>query len=535
MAQKPLDSKQMQQAVDALAASNGNETMAAKLLGMPKSTFQNRISAAERAHIVAAKEEKLNTTARHAQLHMGALKDSRNGKVRRYVVTSAQNATPVQADFFASLLSYCKLNGAELIVIPFRYQNPTSVWTEKSKSYDWWPSEVMPYLLDKRIELNKNLVVLADIKIQPTATRPLSGMDTMTGSQSAILAHPKLELVTVPTPHHKLPKILTTTGACTKRNYTETKAGKKGSFHHTYGACVVEVSGESFHMRQLNAISNGSFMDLNYEYTGAGRKKVDQIEALVCGDTHHEFVDPEVVEATFGKDGIASFLRPKLVVWHDIWDGYSRNHHHEGEAFINFVKHQAGVDDVEKALDNVFAFVDKYTLPNSKNVFIPSNHPDVLAKWVKRADWREDPRNAKFLLRTALAMIESAEMGLCGAQVIDPFQYWAKKKMKSASQAIFLKRDESFQVKGIELAYHGDRGPNGSRGSIKGFTRIGVKSVIGHSHTPGIMDGVYQTGCNSYLKLEYNSGPSSWMQSDCIVYKNGKRSLINIVNGQWRA
>jgi len=536
MSQKPLDQKQMQHAVDALARANGNKTGAAQSLGLPRGTFENRLLAAEREHIVAAKEEELDTHQRWAELHMGALQDSNRGKVSRYVITSAQNATPIDKPFFASLLSYCKLNKAELIVIPYRYQNPTSVWTEKSKSQDWWPIEVMPYLLDRRIELNPNLVVLADIKIQPTAARPLSGMDTITGSKSAIIAHPKLELVTVPTPHHKLPKILTTTGACTKQNYTDTKAGKKGRFHHTLAACVIEISGEAFHMRQLNAISNGSFMDLNYEYTGAGRTKVDQIEALVMGDSHQEFIDQAVVEATFGKGGIVPTLKPKLVVWHDLWDGYARNHHHKNSVFINFAKHHAGTDNVHDTLLATFKFVDEQTKKHGgKNLFVPSNHPDVLNRWVQETDPRDDPENAIFWAQTFAACCQGAKMTKSGVSTIDPFVYWAKQMMECADRTIFLKRDESMQVKGIELGYHGDKGPNGSRGSIGGFTKIGVKSIIGHSHTPGIRDGVYQVGLNSYYNLEYASGPSSWLQTDCILYKNGKRSLVNFIDGKWRA
>lgn len=536
MAQKPLTKKQVQLAVDVVSACGGNVTAAAAKLNMPRGTLQNRLRAAEMANVVAAKAAELDTSKRWAELHMGAFKDSRRGLVSRYVITSAQNATPVEAAFFASLLAYCKLNNAELIVIPYRYQNPTSMWSKKAEDQDWWAKEVTPYLLDRRIELNKHLVVLGDIKMQPTAERPLSGFDTITGSKSAIIAHPKLELITVPTPHHKLPKILTTTGACTKRNYTDTKAGKKGSFHHTYGACVVEIIGEAFHLRQLNAVNDGSFMDLNFVYTANGRDKVDCIEALVMGDTHQEFVDPDVVEATFGKSGIVETLKPKLVVWHDLHDFYSRNHHHKDAVFINFAKHHAGIHNVLAALKKTFEFVDVQAdrcKHKFVNVFVPSNHPDALNKWVQETDPRDDPENAIFWAETFVACCQGAKVGKTGVQTIDPFVYWAKKMMHGTVK--FLARDESLQVCGVELGYHGDKGPNGSRGSIGGFTKIGVKSIIGHSHSPGIRDGVYQVGLNSYYGLEYASGPSSWLQTDCILYKNGKRTLINFIDGKWRA
>jgi hypothetical protein len=82
---------------------------------------------------------------------------------------------------------------------------------------------------------------------------------------------------------------------------------------------------------------------------------------------------------------------------------------------------------------------------------------------------------------------------------------------------------------------HGDRGPNGARGSIKNLRRIGVKSIIGHSHSPGIDEGCYQVGTSTSLvpRLQ-QSGPSSWLNTHCLVYANGKRTLINIINGEWR-
>jgi transposase-like protein len=455
--------------------------------------------------------------------------------IQRYVVTAAQNATPVNKPFFAALQTYCRINKAQLIVIPYRYKNPTSMWSKAAENDDWWAEELVPFLMDRRIKLNANLILLADIKTQPTATSPLQGFESIAGALSAIIGHPKLELLTVPTPQHRTSKILTSTGAVTSRNYLPSKAGKKGEFHHTFGACAVEVKGKAFHLRQLNAVKDGSFMDLAWNYTGEGRTPTGGVSALVMGDSHIEFIDPKVVTATFGKGGIVDSLKPEYVVWHDAHDFYSRNHHHQGEAFIEYVKHHTGTDDVGAMLQKTFDFIDKSTRPWVKNVFVPSNHPDALAKWVKRADWRTDPRNAKFLLNTSLAMLEGSSMDTSGAKTICPFIYWAKKMLKTAKQAVFLKHEESLQVHGIELGYHGHYGLNGARGTRLGFSKIGVKVVIGHTHSPGIREGAYQTGTNSRLKLEYVHGPSSWLQTDCVVYKNGKRSLINIINGEWRA
>lgn len=452
---------------------------------------------------------------------------------RRFVVTAAQNATPIHKGFFAALRRYCEQNKAELIVIPYRYKNPTSTWSRGAQEDDWWAPELVPYLLDRRIELNKHIMVLGDIKTQPTADAPLQGFETITGALSAIIGHPKLELTTVATPQSMLPKIMTTTGAVTLANYIESKAGKKGEHHHSYAASVVEVDGNAFHLRQLVATRDGSFMDLQHEYAPDGIREIGQVEALVLGDEHIEFADPDVVKATFGRAGIVDTLRPKVLVRHDVHDFFSRNHHHQDEPFINFAKAKTGADDVFAALKATFKHIDATTPAWAQTIFVPSNHPDALARWIKAADWRTDPVNAEFLLKTTLAMLGSTRMDDGGPSTLDPFSYWGRQLLKCRHR--FLARDESFMVKGIELGYHGDRGPNGARGSRAAYGRIGVKSVIGHSHSPGIRNGCYQVGTNSRLRLGYNSGPSGWLHTDCIVYPNGKRSLINIIQGKWRA
>jgi hypothetical protein len=458
-----------------------------------------------------------------------------SGKIRRYVITSAQNATPIWAPFFKSLLSYCQHNNAQLVVVPYRYKNPTSTWSGKAQSDDWWASELAPYLYDRRVELCENLTLLADIKAQPTGEQPLRGFETLTGPRSGIVGHPKLSLLTVPTPQQRLPKILVTTGSVTKKNYIPSKAGKKGEHHHTFGACLVEI-GESgaFFIRQLNAIRNGSFCDLEYEYSHKRQPKKIRAAALVMGDTHVDFADPDAVKALFGEGGIVNTLRPRVLVWHDVLDFYSRMHHHNGEVFTNYAKHHAGRDNVERELDACFRFIEKYSPAYTQNVFVYSNHPDMMARWIKGTDPRNDPENCVFWARTFEAMCQGTQLTDTGTVTIDPFAWWAKRKLRCYRRSRFLAPDESYQVRGIEMGYHGHAGPGGARGSLAAFTKIGTKVAIGHSHTPGINGGAYQVGTTSRLKLEFMRGPNSSLHAHCAVYHNGKRSLIISIKDKWR-
>jgi hypothetical protein len=456
------------------------------------------------------------------------------GKCQRYIITSAQNATPVHKKFFAALKTAARVLDAELVVIPIRYRNPTSRWEGSARGEEWWSQSVQPYLFAGRKKLNPNLILLADIKTQPTAESPLTGFEAITHGESGILGHSKLQLRSIPTPQNKLPKLLTTTGSCTVPNYTDTKAGKKGEFHHSLAAVIVEIDGRKFHLRQLNAHNrSGQFTDLDVVYTPKGTRKAPPPLALIMGDTHVDFIDRNVYRGTFGAKGIVPALRPRHLVWHDLCDMYSRNPHHRGNVLSEIAKLQTGANKVREEVRRACEFVRKHTPDFSRSVIVPSNHVDFLTRWIRDTDWRSDPENADFYLETALALVRSTRLGPVGLQHADPFAYWAKQILAPA-RTVYLRRDQSFSLGGIELGFHGDAGPNGARGSIKNMRRIGTRTVIGHSHTPGIEEGCYQTGTSTSLRLEYTVGPSSWLNTHCVIYASGKRSLINIIDGEWR-
>lgn len=453
---------------------------------------------------------------------------------RRYLITSAQNATPVHAGFLAALQTAARHLRAELVVIPLRYKNPTSIWSKNQEHDEHWAPELEPHLFNVRRKLCPNLVLVGDVKIQPTASSPLTGFESLTGAESCLIGHPKMQFRSVPAPSGRYPKILSTTGSVTRRNYTDTKAGKLGAFHHCLGAVVVEIKGKHFHLRQVNADRvTGEFTDLDQHYTADGVTPAPPALGLVLGDTHARMTCPRVDAATFGPEGIVKTLQPRTLVFHDLFDGYSVNPHHGGNPFIAAAKHRAGAGNVREEVEHAVEFV-RQRAAGRRAVIVGSNHDDFLSRWVSSTDWRQTPGNAKFYLETASAMLASAKMGPGGAEYSDPFVYWVEKlRGKAAIRA--LRRDESFKLGDIECGIHGHAGPNGARGSIQNLARLGARVVIGHAHTPGISEGCYQTGTSTPLSLEYTRGPSSWLNSHVVVYASGKRSLITIVDGAWRA
>ena len=455
-------------------------------------------------------------------------------KSATYIVTSAQSATPVNKKFLASLKQYLEAHKATFLVIPIRYKNPTSLFPDKAD--DWWDASIIPYLCNTRFDLCPNLTLMADIKTQPTAVDPLTRLTSMSRGKSCIVGHPKVSLKTVPVTRNSLPKILVSTGSITEPNYTDSSAGKTGEFHHSFSAVVVEIDGDMFHVRHISACPDGSFIDLDTEYTPSGYHQAPPAEALVMGDTHVQFVDKSVMEATLGsRDCLAKRINAKHFVWHDVLDFYSANHHHRKKPFIGVAKYRAGLHVVAKEVKEAFAMLCGYAkkYPGVKHVFPESNHSAAFGRWINECDWREDPANAEFYLRTALYMVENTKMGPSGSQTPDPFTYWGTELTRGLGGFKFLNPGESFVIKGIDVGHHGHIGPNGSRGSLKAISRIGLKTIIGHSHSPGIFEGGYQVGTSSNLSLEYNSGPSSWLQTHAIIYANGKRTLINIINGKF--
>ena len=444
---------------------------------------------------------------------------------KKLVITYAQNATPVFKAGLRSLRTYCKENNAQLIVIPGRYKNPTSKWTADQENADWWDSEINGELCGVRTDVSSSLVICGDVFVQPTAVSPMTGLTTLTGAKSCIFGHPQISLEATPTPQNSMAKLCMTTGAITKPNYTESKAGVKGEFHHEYGATLIELRGKKFHTRQLCIDGSGKFYDLDKCYSGETVTSGNEVEAFISGDFHAKFLDPNVMSAWWsGKNALVKLIKPKAQVFHDLFDGYFRNHHHRNDPFMTVKKHFYDEDGGQNEIEDLIGKLQQ-CLIDGKNYIVKSNHDEVIDRWLKEEDWKKDPKNAEFYLDLALAKVRAIKEGTD----FDCLEYLVKE-----TRATFLRRSDTLFCKGHALNYHGDKGPNGARGSLAAFNKIGCRSVIGHSHTPGRKWGVIQVGLSAVYHLEYATGsPSSWMHTGAIIYANGKGTTINCIDGEY--
>lgn len=439
---------------------------------------------------------------------------------KTFIITWAQNATPVHKQLWENILSYTNYLNANLHVIAGRYKNPTSVWSNKQDSDEWWSKEVKPYLDANRHNIHKYLQVLSDVKIQPTASTPLSGMNGITGEESCIVGHPRQHLKSLPVLEGYKHKLLLSTGSCTIPNYTDSKAGKKGEFHHMLGFIIVELDGDDFHIRQVNADDNGNFYDL-FKRVKDGKvlENKEGCEAAVLGDIHVRHINKEASNITFKT---LDFMKPNHTIIHDISESESILHWDEKDPFKLMFKEDAGLDNLEQELDEIIEWVKKHEKYNL--VISRSNHDDMIDRWLKNTDWRK-ARNKSTYLKLANILAEEDP-----SQVKGILPILINKEFGEKVKTLTL--DDSFRILDWELSMHGHLGSNGSRGSHTQFKNLNTKNITAHGHHPHREDGHIMVGTLSHLRVGFNRGASNWMNGFCLIYPDGKAQLIHIINGK---
>lgn len=446
----------------------------------------------------------------------------KKSKARRFVITSAQCGATVNMRFFNTLLNYCRINDAQLMVIPL------AGITVKDDEID---QVLLEYKVTQNTPLNRKVMV-STFKISPTASDPLNGLARVT-EHTTIFGSPKLASRPVPTSSIRLPKLITTTGCVTDPYYTHSRIGDIAAKDHTYSAIVVEIKDQTlYHLRQLEANGNGEVNDLFMHYTSSTVFPV-KLAGLVLGDLHVDAECPKVRGVTME---IIEMGRPEQLVVHDVLDAYSINHHHEKDIILRARKGEKNQDCLTGELDRVFdRLLDFFTYKHKPNkvLVVDSNHDRALDRYLKEGRFIHDRKNYRIALQLSLSLLN-------GRRPLEAFFKDICKKRSAGTnrQKIekirFLDCDEDYFISNILVSNHGDLGANGARPSIKTQEISAKKSVIGHSHVPNIFHKVWQVGTSTRLKLEYNKGFSSWVNSHVFIYPDGTRQLINIIDGEWK-
>jgi hypothetical protein len=463
------------------------------------------------------------------------------GKIKRYILTSAQNNTYVNKPLWENLLELSKYYKAEILVGTFSYNksawrpHPAKRGTDCFLGKDgmWYDPAVTPFICDERRELANGLVWCGEVNILPTAADPLSGFETYSHRKSAIFPHAKLAMRSIATMKGEAAKLNYTTGAVTLMNYIKKTVGFKAEHHHEYAFLVVEVNHDgNWWVRQISAAKKGRLIqDLDVLVEDGVLTTGAAVEAITFGDIHSTVADPSVVKTSHN---MLDVLKPRYEFFHDVFEGVTTNHHSAKDPHVRFQNHLRGLNSLEAEVKATIELLRCYLRAGTNAVVVDSNHDSSwIMRWLRENDYRNDPVNAVLFLETQLEVYRALSRNDRHFHVLE----WLFNKYEARGLFRFLRQDESFTIceKRIECGMHGDLGPNGSRGTPRNLNRIGRRANTGHTHSAGIFNGLYVGGTTSRLDWQYAKGPSSWTHSHIITYPSGQRTIITLYAGKWRA
>jgi hypothetical protein len=437
----------------------------------------------------------------------------------KFVIVAVQNNTDIHPAFWPLVKEFAIENKCEILAAPILYNK--NAWAQPDDIDNkglWFAPEIREFMQDERIILNDSVLYVGNAHVLPTAKNPLSGFQAISsGCANVVIPASKIALECMPAMKGEKGRILQSTGTVTLCNYIARKVGVAAETEHNFGFVIVEPG----KIPRSVEFKKGGFYDFDGEDV-AGYGYCENTEPgtiLTLGDIHAEKCGYGRREVMFN---IVQAVQPSYINLHDLLDFTSRNHHNRENPFFKFSQDLQGhsvFSDVEKAhkfLKDI-GMDDGYVI----NI-VESNHDLALDRWLNEADWRDDTVNAVSFLQIAMGKIKSIQRG----ESFNAFGYAMNEWFGLPFTVRFNGTDIPLQYHGIEHGNHGDKGPNGARGSIQAFRKIGRDMVIGHSHTPGIAGGVYQVGVGGDLDMGYNCGPSSWRNAHCLTFSNGQRQLI---------
>ena len=447
--------------------------------------------------------------------------------VTRLIVTSVEPDSPVHQGFWGNLRAYGAAIGADVAVV-----RSGKVATKRDLA-----AEYCNYVTGAAIQAGALLDVAADDAPPHRLVRPLEVMRHRNAARWTVVPHGAVQLETLPRLRADGLRVQMTTGSMSFPAGTGKTRGRE------LGAVIAEVTAQgNVHCRHLLAPAegDGTFHDLDAKvYRGVVRTGV-RSEALTFGDIHRAHLDPAVAAATWGigelrgdGDTLVDRLRPRHLVFHDVCDFEARNPHDARDHLKRFAQMAAGAGDVRAELAQAAGFLGGTRRPWARSVVVGSNHDDALVRWLREADFREDPCNTLFFLETSLRL----HRWLAEGRDTDGFFEHTLRGLAHDGLAgvRFLRTGESLRLAGVEASIHGHLGADGRPGDVRFFERLGIRATLGHTHRPLARDGIYCTGvCN--MDLAYARGPiTAWAVGHVVTYPNGSRQHLLFDGGAFHA
>ena len=466
---------------------------------------------------------------------------------RTFVFTCAQNNTDlIPEHMWQTLLKLVDYHDAELHVSQFTYNKAEygrkSIKPGSGKLTDGddlkYADEIEDYVSNSDIQITPDLVWLGSLNILPTAVNPITGFQNHTRQASCIIPHTKMAMESVATMKSEPAKLIYTTGCVTQRNYIQKTAGQKADFHHVFGAVLVEVDEQdNWWVRQLNFDQDGGLYDKNCFFTPTEVFENVQVQAITHGDIHGWKKDDRVCDSVFGAGGMLDQLMPREQYFHDIIDFMPRNHHNRKDFQFLREMHRDGTSSVEQEFkDMAFWLMHDAQRNWCESHIVVSNHDQAVDNWLADTSQLYDPANVELWLRLNHAKAVGIGQDHPFCNLMRQHLHLARHDRVTARPRIILE-DQSHKIKGtdIEAGLHGHLGPNGARGNPKNLRSAG-KANTAHTHSAGIVEGVYTAGVLGKLEMGYNKGLSSWSHSSTVTYPNGKRAIYTMATnyGWWR-
>lgn len=441
------------------------------------------------------------------------------------LVTTVQNKTDINADMLANIEVYRDFiinvlgKKAQIVIIPSRYRNPTNnIEDEKTKAHDWWEDEIDKYLFYGKVNLGDTLIS-CDSHISPTAKEPILGYEILAENNHVVLPHSKIHFKTLPRFRGDALRVMATTGHLSSKNYSKSKAGESGFMLHSYGFVVVELKDKDtcYIPRNVKVKSDGSFTDIIYAVENNEVTKIDSCLGVVLGDIHAAQINRDFLEVT---KTLVAQLNPHKTVLHDVYDGYNTNPHEGKDMFIKRLKIVEGKSSVEAEVNECLDLIEEIKGCCGEVWISESNHDIFLQRFIDSENWKRDLHNSPAYLKYAYIQqtVDLREHGnIMGYLIHERF----------GDDVKYMKMGDSMYIGEYQCAAHGDFSSNGAKGQTRGFSRLNLKLIHAHSHSPMLHNNVTCVGVTCHLHQHYNrKGLSSWAYAHSVIHENGKNQLF---------
>lgn len=436
-----------------------------------------------------------------------------------YLVTTIQCGALVNTNMLRNMLVFAKRHKADKIlvfVMPGRHKEDTAI----APSLQLEPMIEFIEADKSGRALNTNLK-LFDTGILASQINPLTGFSSKLHRDfSFVLPSPKIRYQSIANTSN-YPRFLATTGALTHGNYKlHTAQGRKAELEHEYGFAFIRIKNSRlFEFHPVMALKNGNF-NFGREYYNNGTVSDQQPEALILGDWHTGDTCPKTRAVTIK---MIDELRPKRVVFHDLFNGHSINHHERDNNMSKVKLVTSRRNELEKEVDicrqELNWFANRF--PDVQFLVVESNHDLFLEKFIGVENFLQDGINSVFSCRLFIEVARVKQPILQTAMLLTG---------KIAPNVRFLKEDEEYRVQGVALHVHGHRGINGAKGSGQSYDKYNFRTISAHAHTPAIYANVMVVGTSTILRLPYMKGASSHLNAHGVLYKSGKYALLTIIH-----